>query len=71
MLPFARVSIIGLGLIGSSLARAARELNLAGEIIACDASPAVRARVTALGLADLLRFFAATGHTPEWLDFPI
>ena len=21
--------------------------------------------------ADLLRFFAATGHTPRWLDFPL
>jgi cyclohexadieny/prephenate dehydrogenase len=49
---FARLTLVGLGLIGSSLARAARELNLAAEIIACDASPDVRARVAGLGLAD-------------------
>jgi len=26
---------------------------------------------TAMAAPDLLRFFAATGHTPRWLDFPI
>ena len=25
---------------------------------------------TAISTADLLRFFEATGHSPEWLDFP-
>ena len=24
---------------------------------------------SAISLADLLRFFEATGHTPRWLDF--
>jgi cyclohexadieny/prephenate dehydrogenase len=48
-----RLAIIGMGLIGSSLARAARELNLAGEIAAADRDPAVTARVSELGIADL------------------
>ena len=46
-----RLALIGMGLIGSSLARAARELNLAGEIVAADASEAVVRRVRELGLA--------------------
>ena len=49
---FGRVTIIGLGLIGSSIARAARRMNAAGEIVAADASDAVRARVLELGVAD-------------------
>ena len=49
---FSRVTIIGLGLIGSSIARAARRMNAAGEIVAADASQAVRARVLELGVAD-------------------
>jgi cyclohexadieny/prephenate dehydrogenase len=56
---FGRLALVGLGLIGSSLARAARELNLAGEIIACDADPAVRARVAELGLADRVEMSVA------------
>jgi len=36
-----------------------------------NAHPLVNTMTTALGLADLLRFFEATGHTPEWLDFPV
>jgi cyclohexadieny/prephenate dehydrogenase len=49
---FARLTLIGLGLIGSSVARAARETGAVGEIVACDASPAVCARVLDLGIAD-------------------
>ena len=49
---FNRVTIIGLGLIGSSIARAARRMNAAGEIVAADVSEAVRARVLELGVAD-------------------
>jgi len=48
----ARLAIIGFGLIGSSIARAARRSNCAETIIACDAKPDVLARVRALGLAD-------------------
>jgi cyclohexadieny/prephenate dehydrogenase len=54
-----RLAIIGMGLIGSSLARAARELNLAGHIAAADRDPAVAQRVRALGLADTVSQSAA------------
>jgi cyclohexadieny/prephenate dehydrogenase len=47
-----RVAIVGFGLIGSSLARVAREKGVAGEIIAVDASEAHRAKIVELGLAD-------------------
>jgi cyclohexadieny/prephenate dehydrogenase len=47
-----RLVIIGLGLIGSSFARAARRMNVARTIVAADASPSVRARVAELGFAD-------------------
>ncbi len=49
---FARLTIVGLGLIGSSLARRARQDRLAGEVVAWDASPQVRERVAALGIVD-------------------
>ena len=49
-----RLTIIGLGLIGSSIARAARERGLAKTVIAADASAAVRARVAELGIADIV-----------------
>ena len=49
---FGRVALIGLGLIGSSIARAARHLNLARTIVAIDRDEAVAARVRELGIAD-------------------
>jgi len=49
---FERVAIIGLGLIGSSLARAVRKAGIAGKIIAIDGNEAVCARVAELDLAD-------------------
>ena len=52
MLPFARVSIIGMGLIGSSVARAIRKRMPSVAISAYDASAEVRETVKALGLAD-------------------
>jgi cyclohexadieny/prephenate dehydrogenase len=45
MLPFARVAIIGMGLIGSSLARAVREAMPTVQLTVSDASAAVRERV--------------------------
>ena len=36
-----------------------------------NAHPLVNTMTTALSGADLLRFFAATGHDPLWLDFPV
>src|SRR5215472_1851876 len=35
-----------------------------------NAHPLTNTMTTALSLADLLRFFAATGHAPRWLDLP-
>ncbi len=50
---FGRLTLIGLGLIGSSIARAAREHGgIAGEIVASDSSEAVLGRVRALDIAD-------------------
>ncbi len=49
---FRRLTVIGLGLIGSSVARRAmRDGSIAAEIVACDRSPEVRERARALGLA--------------------
>ncbi|BDV35434.1 prephenate/arogenate dehydrogenase family protein [Methylocystis iwaonis] len=49
---FDRLAIIGAGLIGSSIARAARDYGAAGEIAIVDASQQVMARVRELGIAD-------------------
>ncbi|MBB6306498.1 prephenate/arogenate dehydrogenase family protein [Xanthobacter tagetidis] len=47
-----RLAIVGAGLIGSSIARAARENHLAGTIVVADRDPSVCGRVRALGFAD-------------------
>jgi cyclohexadieny/prephenate dehydrogenase len=52
MLPFARISIIGLGLIGSSIARAVGATMPTVRVTGHDASPDVRERARALGLCD-------------------
>jgi len=49
---FERLAIIGCGLIGSSVIRAARAKGAVGQIAVYDASAAVRDRVRALGIAD-------------------
>lgn len=49
---FDRLALVGMGLIGSSLARVCRHKGLSRAIAAADASPDVRARVKELGLAD-------------------
>ena len=48
-----RVAIIGIGLIGSSLARAAREYGAAGSVALYDGSAHVRARAREIGLGDV------------------
>jgi cyclohexadieny/prephenate dehydrogenase len=48
----ARLAVIGCGLIGSSIVRAARQYKAAGEIVVFDASAEARARVRELGIAD-------------------
>ncbi len=50
--PFKRIALIGFGLIGGSIARAAREQGLAGEIVTSDRSAKTRARVQELGITD-------------------
>ena len=52
MLPFARLTIIGLGLIGSSVARAVRAQMPLVRITGHDADRAVRERTVALGICD-------------------
>src|SRR5262245_27890119 len=51
--PFRNLAIIGLGLIGSSIARAAREALPELRIAGFNADPAVRARAGELGLAEM------------------
>ena len=52
MAGFDKIAIIGLGLIGSSIAHAARRGNLARQIVGFDASADVRTRAAALGFCD-------------------
>lgn len=54
-----RLAVIGAGLIGSSVARAAREKGLARTVVVTDQDPAVRARVRELGFADAVAETAA------------
>jgi len=56
---FERAAIIGLGLIGSSLARAIRSEGLANVIVGCDSSSAVRQQAEELGFCDLIEADAA------------
>jgi cyclohexadieny/prephenate dehydrogenase len=66
---FERIAIIGVGLIGSSIARAARRTNAAREIVLADSSPAVRERAEALKLGD--RVFASTAEAASGADLVI
>jgi cyclohexadieny/prephenate dehydrogenase len=50
----AKLVVIGLGLIGASIARVARAQNLAGVIVGADAEASVRARAAEIGLADMI-----------------
>jgi len=63
VLPFARVSIIGLGLIGSSIARAVRAHMPTVRLIGHDADPQVRATAERLQLCDDLADTAAAAVT--------
>lgn len=49
---FAQVALIGIGLIGSSLARVLRRDGMAERIVACARTEATRAKVMELGIAD-------------------
>jgi cyclohexadieny/prephenate dehydrogenase len=50
--PFPRIALVGFGLIGGSIARAARAQGLAGEIVTTARSAQTRARVKELGVVD-------------------
>src|SRR3546814_21133310 len=50
--PFRRIALLGLGLIGSSVARAVRLHGLAGEIVGHAKSGATRERAMELGFLD-------------------
>jgi cyclohexadieny/prephenate dehydrogenase len=52
MLPFSRVSVIGLGLIGSSVARAVRQHMPGVRVVGHDADPEVRDIAVRIGLCD-------------------
>ena len=49
---FNKVALIGFGLIGGSIARAARAQRLVEEIVTTARSPKTRARVQELGVVD-------------------
>ena len=49
---FNRICIIGIGLIGSSLAHVIRREKLAGHLAVCDMNPDHRQRALDLGIAD-------------------
>ena len=49
---FKRLALIGFGLIGGSIARAARAQGLVGEIVTTARSETTRARVKELGIVD-------------------
>ena len=56
---FRRIAIVGIGLIGSSLARAVRREELADEIVGWDSSDEVRKKARSLGLVDRMASDAA------------
>jgi cyclohexadieny/prephenate dehydrogenase len=61
---FRRLSLLGFGLIGSSLARVARARgDIAAELVAHDSDPAVLRRVAELGIADRIEADAARAVT--------
>jgi len=66
---FDRIAIIGVGLIGSSIARAARAQGAVREIVATARSPETRKRVAELGLAD--KVVETNGEAAEGADLVI
>ncbi|HYA71792.1 MAG TPA: prephenate/arogenate dehydrogenase family protein [Roseiarcus sp.] len=66
---FERVAIIGIGLIGSSIARAVRRKSVAKQIVIADCSREALARARALGLADEVA--ASSAEAAAQADFVI
>jgi cyclohexadieny/prephenate dehydrogenase len=72
--PFPRIALIGFGLIGGSIARAARAQGLAGEIVTTARSAKTRARIRELGIVDAVvgtNAEAATGADLVILCIPV
>jgi cyclohexadieny/prephenate dehydrogenase len=67
--PFERIALLGFGLIGGSIARAARLHGLAREIVTTARSEATRARVAELGIVD--RVFASNAEAVKDADLVI
>lgn len=71
---FDRVAVIGLGLIGSSVARGVKARGLAHKITGYDLSPEVRARASELGFCDEIAdtpAFAASGAELIVIAIPV
>ena len=69
---FNRLALIGVGLIGSSIARAARAQGAVREIVASARSAATRRRVAELGIADqVVETNAAAVAAPIWSSFAL
>ena len=66
---FNRVALIGFGLIGGSIARAARLQGLAGEIVTTARSEKTRTRVAELGIVD--RVVATNAEAVDGADLVI
>jgi cyclohexadieny/prephenate dehydrogenase len=66
---FNRLALIGVGLIGSSIARAARAQHAVREIVATARSEATRRRVVELGIAD--KVAATNAEAVEGADLVI
>jgi cyclohexadieny/prephenate dehydrogenase len=66
---FGSVALIGLGLIGSSLARVMKREDLAGEIVGCAQSQATRDKAIELGFVD--RVEADAGKAVEGADLVV
>ncbi|MDX1401226.1 MAG: prephenate/arogenate dehydrogenase family protein [Kiloniellales bacterium] len=66
---FQRVALLGIGLIGSSLARAFRERSLVGEIAVFTRSKETRAAAKRLGLGD--EYFSSAGEAVKGADLVI
>jgi cyclohexadieny/prephenate dehydrogenase len=66
---FNRIALIGFGLIGGSIARAAREQGLAKEIVTTARSAKTRARVMELGIVD--RVVESNAEAAEGADLVI
>ena len=66
---FSRIAIVGVGLIGSSIARAVRRVGAAGTLVLADASASVLERARALALGDV--YCASAAEAAEDADLVI